>query len=314
MTRRSGSTGRSRTGSKLLPFIRLARPHFLVGGFLLYGLGAAIARYEGTRINAVLYALGQVFVTSLQLMTHFLNEYWDVDTDRANTNRTFFSGGSGVLSTGLLDLSTARLAARACLAVSLASGFSLIVVFHAFPAAWPVMLIALAGAWFYSSPPIRLASSGFGELTASLLVAFLLPAFGHLLQSGTLTLTLIWATSPLVAFNFAMLLAFDLPDVSADEASGKRTLLVRLGVRRGVLAHEGALLAAYGLLAWAALAGVPLLIVLSGAVAFPLALAQALQFLWLADDRRGFGWLTLGAVALFTVTAGLITFGFWRLG
>src|SRR5260370_8408711 len=93
--------------NKLMAFIRLARPHFLLGGFMLYALGAVVARYEGYPIDFRVYWVGQLFVTSIQLMTHFLNEYWDVETDRLNNSRTPFSGGSGMLAPGGFQRQTA---------------------------------------------------------------------------------------------------------------------------------------------------------------------------------------------------------------
>src|SRR5262245_35998443 len=58
-------------------FVRLGRPLFLGGGFVLYGLGAAVAAAHGVRLNVALYALGQAVVTALQLMTHYANDYFD---------------------------------------------------------------------------------------------------------------------------------------------------------------------------------------------------------------------------------------------
>jgi len=96
---------------------RLSRPIFLVGGIVMYALGALVARYEGFTIGLPVYVLGQIAVTSTQLMGHYLNEYWDVEGDRINPNRTFFTGGSGVLPAGEISRRTAFLAALVCLFV-----------------------------------------------------------------------------------------------------------------------------------------------------------------------------------------------------
>jgi len=42
-------------------------------------------------------AVGQVGVSAIQLMTHFVNEYYDAPRDALVAIRTLFSGGSGVL-------------------------------------------------------------------------------------------------------------------------------------------------------------------------------------------------------------------------
>jgi len=67
---------------KFASFIRLSRPIFLVGGIVMYALGALVARYEGFAIGLPVYVLGQIAVTSTQLMGHYLNEYWDVEYGR----------------------------------------------------------------------------------------------------------------------------------------------------------------------------------------------------------------------------------------
>jgi 1,4-dihydroxy-2-naphthoate octaprenyltransferase len=81
----------------LILFIRLARPHFLIGGILLFALGGGIARYLGHSIDWGIYFLGQAWVTMMQLSTHFLNEFYNAPADADNQNRTLFTGGSGVI-------------------------------------------------------------------------------------------------------------------------------------------------------------------------------------------------------------------------
>ena len=104
-------------------FVRLTRPHFLLGGVLLYGLGAAIAHYQGYSIDPGLYFLGQLLVTLLQLMTHYLNEYHDAAGDQQNQSRTLLSGGSGVIGPGGLPAKVALYSAviSAGLAATIAS-------------------------------------------------------------------------------------------------------------------------------------------------------------------------------------------------
>lgn len=48
----------------ILTFIRLGRPHFLAGGFLLHGLGVVIALYTGVPLNLPALLWGQVAITA----------------------------------------------------------------------------------------------------------------------------------------------------------------------------------------------------------------------------------------------------------
>jgi 4-hydroxybenzoate polyprenyltransferase len=86
----------------LVAFVRLGRPHFLVGGFLLYGLGAAVAVTGGSAFDLRRYILGQAGITVVQLMTHYANDYFDLAADLANATPTRWSGGSRVLPSGAL--------------------------------------------------------------------------------------------------------------------------------------------------------------------------------------------------------------------
>src|SRR5579859_24587 len=300
--------------NKLIAFIRLARPHFLLGGFLLYALGAVIARYEGYPINFRVYWVGQLFVTSIQLMTQFLNEYWDVDADKLNAARTPFSGGSGMLGPGGLARETAFTAAIVCLAVGTAAAVWLVLETSIAPAALVVIVLIFLGAYFYSSPPVSLVRTGLGEIAASVLVAGLVPALGHLLQAGHPSVTVLLATMPLVIYHFAMLIAFDFPDFLSDEAAGKLTLLVRLGRRRGANIHNWALLAAIGLGALGTFLGLPVRVALAVVISSPLVLLQ------IATIRRmqraepvSFARLTFVAVLIFILTAYFMAFSFWAL-
>ena len=96
-----------------MAYVRLGRFPFLIGGFILYGLGVAIAHYEGFRIDWSVFVWGQFIVTATQLMVHYSNDYFDREADRVNLTPTRWSGGSRVLLEGLLSPSIALLSAVA---------------------------------------------------------------------------------------------------------------------------------------------------------------------------------------------------------
>ncbi len=292
-------------------FLRLSRPVFLGGGFVLYALGALVAYHQGIALDWRLYLVGQVAVTSIQLMTHYLNDYWDVDSDRLNNHRTLFSGGSGILASGELPRRVALWAALVCLAVGLAA---ILVLALAYRPGWVPLTVAafmVAGAWSYSSPPLALESSGFGELATALIVSFLVPSLGFSLQLGTLDWMLVLASLPLVALNWAMVVAFHFPDFEADRGANKRTLLVRLGHGPAARLHALAVLGAYALLLASPALGVPRAPALLGALTLPLAAAVVVMVIKTARGQwAAYGWLTFTAVCLFALTALLEAAGF----
>jgi 1,4-dihydroxy-2-naphthoate octaprenyltransferase len=290
--------------------IRLGRPQFLIGGFTMYALGAALANFQGVAIDLTAYVLGQLAVTSIHAMTHYLNDYHDLETDRLNTRRTFFSGGSGILPAGLLPPRVALYAGLSLLSIGFLFMLVLAVLYSISLAAWIVFAGTMVGAAFYSSPPLRLASTGFGEVTTALVVAFLVAALAYTIQAETLSLLVFTTTLPLIALAWAMVVAFEFPDHDADRSAGKRTVLVRLGARTTANLHTGVSLLAFILLAPAIATGTP-----SMAVAlFLLAAIPALgTTAFIQLSVRGAAvrpiWMTLGAVTTFGLAGALMLAG-----
>jgi 1,4-dihydroxy-2-naphthoate polyprenyltransferase len=297
---------------KIWLFIRLSRPHFILGAALLYALGAGIVRYLGTPIDWGLYFLGLVWVTFIQLSTHYLNEYFDSPVDVENEHRTPFSGGSGTIGKEKLSRETALYAGVICLA--LAAYFTLVIIRSAQVNAALVITLVLIflGAFFYSIPPVRLSSTGYGELVTSIIVSNLVPALAFLLQNNELHRLLAMATFPLTMLNLAIMLAFELPDFASDLKYHKTNLMVRIGWQRGILFHNVSILIAYVLFGVGAILGFPLRIVLPAFLTLPLGLFEIWLINRIADGAKP-NWfaLTFTAASLYGVTAYLLTFAFW---
>lgn len=290
----------------------LSRPLFLFGAALLFALGAGIARYLGAEINWTTYWLAQGWVTLMQLSTHYLNEYFDAPQDAQNPNRTPFSGGSGVLGPGGLPRGVALLLAYGCLAGAASLTVALLLQSRPSPGSILFLVLIFLGALFYSVPPVRLASSGYGELTTSVLVASLLPALSFSLQTGELHRFLAISTMPLLLLHLAMMLAFELPDYFVDLKAGKRTLMVRVGWETGMQLHNLLILTAYLLFGFAAVVGLPAAIALPALLTLPVGFLQIWQMRRIADGSPP-QWLalTLTAVVLFATPAYLLTVAFW---
>jgi len=296
----------------VLLFLRMSRPLFLAGGALMFALGAGISNYLGRDIDWGLYLLGQLYVTVLQLSAHYLNEYFDSPVDQRNSNRTPFSGGSGAVGEGKIPRNTVLLAALTTLTILASLTVLLIGSGHGSPLLVLVITLGFLGAFFYSSPPVRLVSSGYGELTTSIVVANLVPIFSFLLQNGDFHQLLAMTTFPLTAFHLAMMLVFEFPDYATDIKYNKRTLLVRIGWERGMVLHNSLILGGFLLIGAAASFGLPLPIALPAFLSFPVGLLQIWQMRRIAAGARP-NWRALGltAVALFGSVGYLLAFTYW---
>jgi 1,4-dihydroxy-2-naphthoate octaprenyltransferase len=288
----------------VLAFIRLGRPLFLGGGFLLFALGAVIAALAGHPIDARRYALGQSAVTAFQLMTHYANDYFDYEADRANATPTKWSGGSRVLPNAELPRGVALIAAVVLAAIGLGVLFAL--SRSAGAGAWtpPILVAIVVLAWEYSAPPLRLCATGLGELDTAIVVTGLVPLLGFYLQAPDLAglRVLGLALVPLALLQVAMLLAIEFPDAAGDAATGKRTLVVRLGAARAARLYAALTALAYLWLPVAVALGMPARIAWCAALTAPIAgwrIARSAEHRDPAAHER----LTLVAVALLVTTS-----------
>lgn len=255
-------------------FLRLGRPLHLVGGFVFNGLGITIAIYLGHAPDWTTALLCQIVVTATQLMTHYSNDYFDQDADAATLTPTRWSSGSRVLPEGLIQPRVALSTALICGGVALA-GTAVLLFSGATAATGGLLLLSIALAWSYSSPPLSLNRHGLGELTGSLLVPGLTTLLGFMVQAGRLDWLPLLSAVPLMFFQLAMLISVNFPDVVGDARVNKRTLVVIIGPQQGARLFLTALVLAYALLPILIAAGLPGRVALSVLLTLPIALWQA---------------------------------------
>jgi len=298
--------------NSFLLFVKLSRPLPIVGVCLTFGLGTGIARYLGVPVDWGVYLLGQGWVTLLQLSMHYLGDYFAHPADMKNERRTPFSERSDSLGPGKLPRSLALWAGVSCLSIAASLTVLLLRLTGTAPAVYLMMILIMLGVLSYSIPPLKLASSGYGELLMSILVANLIPALAYLLQAGEWSRLLSMTTFPLLLLHLAMMIAFEFPDYATDTKFQKSTLLVRIGWQRGMLLHNFLLLGGFGLLGVAWALGLPYRIVLPALIVFPVAVFQ----IWMMnriENGAPPNWLlfTVAAAGIFGLTAYLLAYSFW---
>jgi len=302
--------------ARILSLVRLGRPLYLAGGFLMHGLGVAMALYTGAPLNLPALLWGQAAITAIQWMTHYSNEFFDLATDRTNRSPTRWAGGSRVLTDGHLSPQVALRTAVVLGALGLGAASVLTLAVRPGPFTLPLLILPLLLAWAYSAPPVRLEARGLGELTVAVLVPGMTPLVGFYLQTGQLSPLPLLAAAPLCCIQIATQLATEFPDAIGDAAAGKRTLVVRLGGAGAARLHNLALLAAYALLPPLILAGLPPLVAASACLSGPVAAWQGWRVgrgAW-ANPAR-WNSLALWGIGLIMGTAGAETLAFlWLLG
>jgi len=267
---------RRRFARHAVALFRMARPQMIAAGLLVYALGVIMGARAAGAVDWPAMGAGVIALLAANLCAHFADEFADRDTD-ALSQRTWFSGGSGVLPSGLVPADFAWRAACVAAGCALAASVTFAGLGLLGPAALGIILIGLAGGWCYSMPPLALERRGLGEVTNAVLGAMLIPLLGFATQRGTPTPEAVAGLLPVFTITLVNLLGVHWADRQADAAVGKGTLAVMLGARVRLVHHLLTALT-YGL-TWA-LAGVvlPPSVVLAVMLTLPISLWATITF------------------------------------
>ncbi len=219
----------ARFANPVVRSLAATRPAFLSVTLVGCLLGIASAHAGGVAIDAT----GAVLTVLLALAAHaggnVVNDYHDAlsGADDANIARLFpFTGGSRFIQNGVHTARQTAVLGYGLLAAVVPGGLWL--SWQAGPGLLLIGAAGLALGWAYSAPPLKLVSRGWGEFVIA--ACWLLVVVGaDYVQRGALDIL------PLAAgLSYALLVANLLfinqfPDHDGDAASGKRTLVVRLG-------------------------------------------------------------------------------------
>ncbi|CAA7614336.1 prenyltransferase [Magnetospirillum sp. SS-4] len=285
------------------------RPMFLPASAIPVAVGTAWGMHQSGRLDPAVLALTLAGMALLHAGANVINDVGDEinGSDRLNHDRIPpFTGGSRMIQDGRLDLRTMAVWGTLLLLAGAGVGMALYTIKGPLVLVFGVVGGGLALA--YSLPPLALASRGLGELAVA--AGFGLPVTATAwLQGGAFSLAGILAAAVVGCWTAAILICNEVPDSKADEAAGKRTLVVRLGARSApslyvaVHAVAAALQLALGWLShlppWATVP--PLLIMLAALAAAPLMLGGrggqlAAIRITLAIHLLGGSWLVAAAL------------------
>ena len=220
-------------GNKILQFVKMARFHFIIAGFLLFCTGALYAVIIGTPFQLDHFCLGYAIFFLAHLSVHYSNDYFDRDTDQFGIPGPI-SGGSGVLRVHPEFAIWAKRSAITLIVGSITLG---IIYIFLFKAHWWFLLFVLAGnlmGWFYSAPPIRLSYRGLGEIATATTIGFLIPGMGYLVMKGSFDFAFMFIAIPFFFFGYFFITSVEIPDMAGDQKAEKWTLVARKGRQFGL--------------------------------------------------------------------------------
>ena len=210
------------------------RPMFFPAIVLPILIGASTAWYTHRVFDGWYFILTLVAGVLYHGGMNVLNDYFDHLNGTDDINRGAlhpYTGGSGMIQKGFMSpgevLSFAivllGLGSLAGLYLAVERGYVLLII----------GLVGLLSGIFYSAPPVFLAGRGLGEVTVGMNFGLFTVLGSYFVQTGSITMEAVFASLPISFLVSALLYINEFPDYEADRISGKHTIVVRLGPKRG---------------------------------------------------------------------------------
>lgn len=219
--------------NKVNCWIKALRLPFLTGSVLPVCLGAAMAYASQESFKSLLFGATLLAVILLHSGANLINDYFDHKTGADEANRTFispFTGGSRVIQEKLLSPKEILRGAIFCFTLSGLLGFYLF---------WQTGLLVLVlgaiglfSALFYATPSLSLLNLGIGELVIALNFGILPTLGSYFIQTGHGSTQPVLASIPLGIIIACLLFINEFQDYDSDKATGKKTIVVRLGRKK----------------------------------------------------------------------------------
>ncbi|MGY4688315.1 UbiA family prenyltransferase [Salibacterium sp. K-3] len=172
------------------------------------------------------------------LFSNMINDLWDYRNgadEQAEIEEGDIPTNSRLLPSGALSEKTFAAVTWSLFAAAVVCGVIITIA-----KGWPVLLIAATGgliAYFYVAPPLKFGYRGKGYSEIAIFAAFgILPVMGaYYVQTGAFDVRAFLLSFPVGILTTLVLYNHHFLHPHADEAAGKRTLVVVLGEKKGLV-------------------------------------------------------------------------------
>jgi len=225
------------------------RFHFTSASFMPGVLGGMIAWTTDGEFYPGYFLLVMLGLILNHMALNMTDDYYDfrhlVDVFATN-GKNPYTGGSGLLSSGLIQPQRMRQVFVAFYLVAIGIGFFLGVMRGPF-----ILLLLAVGffcAYFYTAPPIRFGYRGLGELAQLLCFGPGIGIGAYFVQTQRISWEAFWGTLPFGIMLFSMITINEIPDYFEDRRGGKLNLVARFGRETGVWLFIASVLSAYAVI------------------------------------------------------------------
>lgn len=213
------------------------RPQFLILAVLLSAHGAMLAFWKFGDISWVNALLAMAGLFLLHGSVNALNDWHDYERSGIDKEirQTPFSGGSGLVPTGVLTARGALMTGIVTLVMGAVIGLYLAWVSYAETGTWTLLLIGLAGVSSIVLYTPLWTRIGLGEPWAGLGLG-LLPVLGmYYLLTGSIH-PAAWISGLAAYFlTYNLLFLNEFPDAEVDARGGRKHLVIRMGKKNAAI-------------------------------------------------------------------------------
>jgi 1,4-dihydroxy-2-naphthoate octaprenyltransferase len=222
------------------PYFLETRPQFLLLSVILAFLGATIAWNAG-HLNVWFAVLAAIGLLLAHVSVNVINDWFDFRSGiDQKTQRTPFSGGSGILPAHLLT-------SRQVFWLGLGA-FLIIVpigVYFVLVTGWQLLpLLLVAAVCIFAYTPFILKTRA-PEWAAGLGLGTLPVLGSYFVQASEYTIPALIASIPSGFLVYNLLLLNEFPDIEADKTAGRKTLPITEGRKKASRVYSAVTIAVY---------------------------------------------------------------------
>jgi 1,4-dihydroxy-2-naphthoate octaprenyltransferase len=223
------------------------RFHYTSASFMPGILGGMIAWTTDGKFFPGYFLLVILGLLLNHMALNMTDDYYDfrhlVDVF-ATDGKNPYTGGSGLLSSGLIQPQRMRAVFITFYIIAIGIGVFLGVMRGAFILV--LLAIGFFCAYFYTAPPIRFGYRGLGEMAQLLCFGPAIGVGAYYVQVQRVSWEAFWGTLPFGIMLFSMITINEIPDYFEDRKGGKLNLVARFGKETGVWLFILSLFSAYG--------------------------------------------------------------------
>ncbi len=219
--------------SKMRIWLAEMRAPFLTGAIVPVILGTCVAWASSGVFLPDFFLLTLIAGIFVHIGSNIANDYYDHQSGTDDMNVEFvrpFTGGSRMIQRGWM--SPREVFAEAIIFFVLGGGIGLYLAYTRGIEVLILGIIGIGSGFFYTAPPFRFVSRGYGEVFIGLNFGVLMTLGAYFVQTQVLAWEAVFPSLPIAILITAVLYINEFPDHDADRDAGKRTIVVRMGRER----------------------------------------------------------------------------------